>query len=145
MRACLALAIWVVACGSRHYFIIVTFTYVCLCVSTVSYPPSLLLPLPPPGTVVCTLFPLFAAFLASLKLPGPRAPTLACAALPRPSTTLELPQTPLCVRQERLGELEEEKEELGAYQKHDKQRRALEYALYDKELTKVSLQYKRSD
>lgn len=49
------------------------------------------------------------------------------------------------MRQERLGELEEEKEELGAYQKHDKQRRALEYALYDKELTKVSLQYKRSD
>ncbi|CAB1111349.1 unnamed protein product [Ectocarpus sp. CCAP 1310/34] len=39
--------------------------------------------------------------------------------------------------EERLGELEEEKEELGAYQKHDKQRRALEFALYDKELTKA--------
>ena len=39
--------------------------------------------------------------------------------------------------QERLGELKEEKEELGAYQKHDKERRALEYTLYDKELTKV--------
>lgn len=43
------------------------------------------------------------------------------------------------MHQERLGELEEEKEELGAYQKHDKQRRALEYALYDKELTKVCI------
>lgn len=39
--------------------------------------------------------------------------------------------------QERLGELKEEKEELGAYQKHDKEKRALEYTLYDKELTKV--------
>ncbi|CAM9145828.1 unnamed protein product, partial [Choristocarpus tenellus] len=35
---------------------------------------------------------------------------------------------------ERLSELEEEKEELGVYQKHDRQRRALEYTLYDKEL-----------
>lgn len=41
------------------------------------------------------------------------------------------------LRQERLSELEEEKEELGAYQKHDRQRRALEYTLYDKELHKV--------
>ncbi|CAN0287900.1 unnamed protein product, partial [Laminaria digitata] len=39
--------------------------------------------------------------------------------------------------EERLGELKEEKEELGAYQKYDKERRALEYTLYDKELTKV--------
>ncbi|CAN0552753.1 unnamed protein product, partial [Ectocarpus sp. 12 AP-2014] len=44
--------------------------------------------------------------------------------------------------EERLGELEEEKEELGAYQKHDKQRRALEFALYDKELTKVGRRYR---
>lgn len=79
------------------------------------------------------LFPLVTAtvfleftLLALLQLP----------ALPRP------PPCPYCrvrlfLYQERLGELEEEKEELGAYQKHDKQRRALEYALYDKELTKV--------
>jgi structural maintenance of chromosome 3 (chondroitin sulfate proteoglycan 6) len=33
-----------------------------------------------------------------------------------------------------LRELEEEKEELKAYQKLDKQRRALEYTIYDKEL-----------
>lgn len=36
-----------------------------------------------------------------------------------------------------MSELEEEKEELGAYQKHDRQRRALEYTLYDKELQQV--------
>lgn len=40
--------------------------------------------------------------------------------------------------EERLSELEEEKEELGAYQKHDRQRRALEYTLYDKELQQAS-------
>ncbi|CAM9143588.1 unnamed protein product, partial [Discosporangium mesarthrocarpum] len=40
--------------------------------------------------------------------------------------------------EERLSELEEEKEELGAYQKHDRHRRALEYTLYDKELRQAS-------
>lgn len=63
------------------------------------------------------------------------------------SGPLSYPQHPrgecLChshmISQERLQELEEEKEELGAYQKHDKERRALEYTLYDKELTKVRL------
>ncbi|CAM9100462.1 unnamed protein product, partial [Phaeothamnion confervicola] len=39
--------------------------------------------------------------------------------------------------EERLAELEEEKEELGTYQKLDRNRRALEYTLYDKELRKA--------
>jgi structural maintenance of chromosome 3 (chondroitin sulfate proteoglycan 6) len=36
--------------------------------------------------------------------------------------------------EERLEELEGEKEELSAYQKCDREKRALEYTLYDKEL-----------
>ncbi|MCL7025644.1 hypothetical protein MKW94_005810, partial [Papaver nudicaule] len=36
---------------------------------------------------------------------------------------------------ERLRELDEEKEELKKYQQLDKQRRSLEYTIYDKELT----------
>lgn len=36
--------------------------------------------------------------------------------------------------EERLRELDEEKEELKKYQQLDKQRRSLEYTLYDKEL-----------
>ncbi len=35
---------------------------------------------------------------------------------------------------ERLNKLEAEKEELKEYQKHDRDKRALEYAMYDKEL-----------
>ena len=38
----------------------------------------------------------------------------------------------------RLAELEGEKEELKAYQQLDRDKRALEYTLYDKELRKVS-------
>lgn len=39
--------------------------------------------------------------------------------------------------EERLGELEQEKKELTEYEQLDKQRRALEYSLYDKEYKKV--------
>lgn len=39
--------------------------------------------------------------------------------------------------EERLRELESEKEELKEYQKLDKSRRALEYTLYDKELSQA--------
>ncbi|CAN0438085.1 unnamed protein product [Hapterophycus canaliculatus] len=46
-------------------------------------------------------------------------------------------QEVISVIEKRLGELEEEKEELGAYQKHDKQKRALEFALYEREAEKV--------
>lgn len=42
--------------------------------------------------------------------------------------------------EERLGELEREKEELTEYEQLDKHRRALEYNLYDKELTKATEQ-----
>ena len=42
--------------------------------------------------------------------------------------------------EERLTELETEKEELTEYEQLDKHRRALEYNLYDKELTKASEQ-----
>jgi structural maintenance of chromosome 3 (chondroitin sulfate proteoglycan 6) len=41
---------------------------------------------------------------------------------------------------ERLDELEKEKEELSEYEQLDKNRRALEYTLYDKELSKASEQ-----
>jgi structural maintenance of chromosome 3 (chondroitin sulfate proteoglycan 6) len=52
--------------------------------------------------------------------------------------------------QERLDDLEGEKEELTAYQKVDKERRALEYTLYDKELRRArealdQLEHARSD
>lgn len=40
--------------------------------------------------------------------------------------------------EERLNELEEEKEELKEYQKSDKERRCLEYALHNQELTEVT-------
>lgn len=40
--------------------------------------------------------------------------------------------------EERLGELETEKEELTEYEQLDKHRRALEYNLYDKELSKAN-------
>jgi chromosome segregation ATPase len=39
--------------------------------------------------------------------------------------------------EERLGELEMEKRELTEYEALDKQRRALEYTMYDKEYKKV--------
>lgn len=39
--------------------------------------------------------------------------------------------------EERLGELEQEKKELTEYEQLDKQRRALEFSLYDKEYKKV--------
>lgn len=39
--------------------------------------------------------------------------------------------------EERLRELDEEKEELKKYQQLDKQRRSLEYTIYDKELSGV--------
>ena len=42
--------------------------------------------------------------------------------------------------EERLTELEREKEELTEYEQLDKSRRALEYNLYDKELTKATEQ-----
>lgn len=41
--------------------------------------------------------------------------------------------------EERLNELEEEKEELKEYQKSDKERRCLEYALHQRELEDVTL------
>ena len=43
---------------------------------------------------------------------------------------------------EKLAELEEEREELAEYQRLDKQRRALESAIYDRDLssTKAALQ-----
>ena len=40
--------------------------------------------------------------------------------------------------EDRLAELEQEKEELTDYEQLDKSRRALEYNLYDKELTKAN-------
>jgi len=40
--------------------------------------------------------------------------------------------------EERLQELEEEKEELREFQQNDKERRCLEYALYQRELLDVS-------
>lgn len=40
--------------------------------------------------------------------------------------------------EERLNELEEEKEELKEYQKNDRERRCLEYALHQKELDDVT-------
>ena len=40
--------------------------------------------------------------------------------------------------EERLSELEEEKEELKEFQEKDKERRCLEYALYQKELEEVA-------
>ena len=40
--------------------------------------------------------------------------------------------------EERLSELEEEKSELQEYQKSDKDRRCLEYALYQRELEEVT-------
>jgi structural maintenance of chromosome 3 (chondroitin sulfate proteoglycan 6) len=45
--------------------------------------------------------------------------------------------------EERLSELETEKEELTEYEQLDKHRRALEYNLYDKELSKASEQLGR--
>lgn len=42
--------------------------------------------------------------------------------------------------EERLEELEEEKEELKEFQEKDKERRCLEYALYQRELTEVGQQ-----
>lgn len=42
--------------------------------------------------------------------------------------------------EERLAELEEEKEELKEFQEKDKERRCLEYALYQRELTEVGQQ-----
>lgn len=39
--------------------------------------------------------------------------------------------------EERLAELEEEKEELKEFQEKDKERRCLEYALYQRELLEV--------
>ena len=43
---------------------------------------------------------------------------------------------------EKLAELEEEREELAEYQRLDKQRRAMEFAIYDRDLsgTKAALQ-----
>ena len=43
---------------------------------------------------------------------------------------------------EKLAELEEERKELAEYQRLDKQRRALEFAIYDRDLssTKAALQ-----
>lgn len=38
---------------------------------------------------------------------------------------------------EKLAELEQERAELQEYQRHDRQRRSLEYTIYDKELTKI--------
>lgn len=43
----------------------------------------------------------------------------------------------------RLKELEEEKEELKAYQELDRERRALEYTLYTKELSDTNATLKR--
>jgi len=40
--------------------------------------------------------------------------------------------------QERLDELEAEKEELKEFQEKDKERRCLEYSLYQAELTEIS-------
>lgn len=39
--------------------------------------------------------------------------------------------------EERLAELEEERKELAKFQQIDKQRRSLEYAIYDKELAET--------
>lgn len=49
------------------------------------------------------------------------------------------PQEVLTFIEERLGELELEKKELTEYEQLDKQRRALEYSLYDKEYKKVGV------
>ena len=46
--------------------------------------------------------------------------------------------------EERLAELEEEKKELSEYQLLDKQKRSLEWTLYDKELTKAKEQVNTS-
>ena len=46
---------------------------------------------------------------------------------------------------ERLGELEMEKKELTEYDSLDKQRRALEFSLYDKEYSKSSEQLQQME
>ena len=43
---------------------------------------------------------------------------------------------------ERLSELEEEKEELSEYQKLDRERRCLEYTIYDKQLNSAARKLK---
>jgi structural maintenance of chromosome 3 (chondroitin sulfate proteoglycan 6) len=44
---------------------------------------------------------------------------------------------------ERLGEIEKEKEELTEFDLLDKKRRALQYTIHDKELTKVTSPFRR--
>ena len=43
----------------------------------------------------------------------------------------------ISILEERLEDLEGEKEELRAYEKCDREKRALEYSIYEKELTKA--------
>ena len=63
--------------------------------------------------------------------------------LPRPSAH-NTPHAPQIEQlDEKLGEVEAERAELQAYQRHDRTRRSLEYTVYDRELTKIKADLER--
>lgn len=80
--------------------------------------------------------------LSTWKQPQPGQLILRCPGIKPARSQLAVFETIRCVAQVRqletkLKELDEERAELAQYQQIDKQRRSLEYAIYDKEISDV--------